>query len=167
MTITARTEGRKKNIFQQESPPTWTQEAYCLPCSDYSFCCPILADPLQLDWPPPRWTWLPPPTGWTWPPPGQLDLTPPSWIDLWPDPPGWIDLWLDTTTPLAGLTFDLTPPAGPDPPPWLDWPLTWPPLWTDRIVDGQTRVKTLPSPILRMRVVKTYRNQEDLLQISP
>ena len=29
------------------------------------------------------------------------------------------------------------------------------PLWTDRFVEGQTRVKTLPSPILRMRAVES------------
>ena len=71
----------------------------------------------------------PPPGSWTWPPPAG------------PDPP-----WLDLTPPLAGpappCQLDLIPPR-------LDWGLT-PPLWTDR----QTRVKTLPSPILRMRAVK-------------
>ena len=28
------------------------------------------------------------------------------------------------------------------------------PLWTDRLMDGQTRVKTLPSLVLRTRAVK-------------
>ena len=50
----------------QESPPAWTQEAYRPLCSEYSFCCPILADPPstpRLDWPdpPPDWTDPPPP----------------------------------------------------------------------------------------------------------
>ena len=29
----------------------------------------------------------------------------------------------------------------------------YPPLWTDRLMDGQTRVKTLPSLVLRTRAV--------------
>ena len=31
----------------------------------------------------------------------------------------------------------------------------YPPLWTDRLMDGQTRVKTLPSLVLRTRAVIT------------
>ena len=83
---------------QQESPPVWTQEAYCPPCSEYSFCCPILADP------PPSWPltppadWPSPPAGW---PPRLAD--PPSWLTHppagWPPPAeGWVS-WL--TTPLG------------------------------------------------------------------
>ena len=30
---------------KQESPPAWTQEAYCPPCSEYSFCCPTRVPP--------------------------------------------------------------------------------------------------------------------------
>ena len=52
---------------QQESHPAWTQEAYRPPCSEYSFCCPILAAPPG---------WLTPPPGW---PPPQLTDTPPGW----------------------------------------------------------------------------------------
>ena len=61
-----------------ESPPAWTQEAYRPPCSEYSFCCPILADL--------------PPLGWTDPPPGWV-----SWLTPPPAPPvdrqnhGWMD----------------------------------------------------------------------------
>ena len=75
------------NNVKQESPPAWTQEAYCPPCSEYSFCCPILAHP------PPRW------------------LTPPSWLD-W-SPPGWTDPPPSWTDPPAGLT----PPRLDWPPP--------------------------------------------------
>ena len=39
-----------KKVLREESPHTWTQEAYHPPCSEYSFCCPILADPPT--WPP-------------------------------------------------------------------------------------------------------------------
>ena len=35
--------------IKQESPPAWTQEAYCSPCSEYSFCCPNWVPPLS--WP--------------------------------------------------------------------------------------------------------------------
>ena len=101
----------KRNLIEQESPPAWTQEAYRPPCREYSFCCPILADPPP---PPPSWT----PPCWTWPPPGQLDLTPPR-LDLTPFP-GQLDL----TPPPAGpdplpwaARPDPPPPAGPDPPP--------------------------------------------------
>ena len=84
---------------QQDSSPAWTQEAYRPPCSKYSLCCPILADPPP---PPHRLDLTPPPVGPD--PPPRLDLTPPGWT--WPPrldltPPGWT--W---------------PPqlAGPDPP---------------------------------------------------
>ena len=33
------------------------------------------------------------------------------------------------------------------------WDMGTPPLWTDRLMDGQTRVKTLPSLVLRTRAV--------------
>ena len=89
----------------QESPPVWMQEAYRLPCSEYSFCCPILADP--PDWP------------------------------TQPNPPGW-----------------LTPPADWSPPGWGSWSppqLSW---LTDPPPPDVNRLKTVPSPILRMRAVK-------------
>ena len=37
-------------LHKQESPPAWTQEAYRLPCSEYSFCCPTWVPPI-LTWP--------------------------------------------------------------------------------------------------------------------
>ena len=52
------------------SPPAWTQEAYCLPCSEYSFCCPNW---VPLSWPGGTllggvtWgypTWVPPVLTW-------------------------------------------------------------------------------------------------------
>ena len=125
------------HVWIQESPPAWTQEAYRLPCSsEYSFCCPILADPPpppRLDLTPPvGWTWpTPPPAGWTWLPPCRLDLTPPQ-LDL--TPPSQLDL----TSPLPAGP-DPPPSAGPHPPPshphcldltppgWTDTP---PPPWT-------------------------------------
>ena len=66
---------------------------------------------------------------------------PPSWTD--PPPAG-----LTHPTPLAGLT----PPRLTDPPSQLDWPPSaesadWPPP------PDVDRLKTLPSPILRMRAV--------------
>ena len=98
-------------IFKiQESPPAWTQEAYRPPCSEYSFCCPILADP------PPSWLTHPPPAGWPTNPP------PLGW------PPGWL------TPPLAGWPPPrLTDPPSPthlwlaDPPPGWPPPADWPP----------------------------------------
>ena len=142
-----------RNYHKLESPPAWTQEAYCPPCSsEYSFCCPIFADP-----PPPGWTWPPrqldltppagpdPPASWTWPPlagpdpPCQLDLNPPPQLDLTPpcqldltspagsDPPTswtWPPRQLDLTPPQLDLTPP--PPAGPDPhPPGVDWQTKW------------------------------------------
>ena len=137
---------------KQESPPAWTQEAYRPPCSKYFLCCAILAEP-----PPPPAGGLTPPS-WTWPP--RLDLTPPP---TGPDPPSRLDL----TPPKLDLNhppqLDLPPPppldltAGlrTDPPPRLDWGLTPPPRGqTESWMDGQMRVKTLPSSILRMRAVK-------------
>ena len=102
---------------QQESPPAWTQEAYRMPCIEYSFCCP---------------TWVLPPHadlamgGGTWP--GSPLAGYPPWLDLagyspnltWsggvpdqgtPPPPSRVPPQLD----LAGYP----PPAGPGrvPPP--------------------------------------------------
>ena len=99
---------------------------------EYSFCCPILADPPRLT--PPGWPTpvVDPPLPW---------LTPPSW------PP-----WLTTTPP------PFCPPGLPPPPPilashppgWSPPPNEWvgwltPPPPVDRQMDGQTRIKTLPS----------------------
>ena len=60
------------------------QEAYCPPCSEYSICCPILADP------PPHWLTWPPPADW--PDPPQLTDPPPAGT---PPPPRWLThpLW--------------------------------------------------------------------------
>ena len=74
-------------------------------------------------------SWLTPPP----PPPAGPD-PPLGWTEDWP-PPGW------TCPPPASWTW---------PPPRLDWGLTPPPGGQ---TEGQTRVKTLPSPILRMRAV--------------
>ena len=57
---------------EQESPPAWTQEAYRLPCSEHSFCCP---------------NWVPPQQGTPHPdlrPPGRV---PPLRLDLVGYPP--------------------------------------------------------------------------------
>ena len=60
------------------------QEAYRLPCSEYSFCCPILADP-PPGWPPPRLTpppgWLTPPADWPPPKAESAELPPPPDVD--------------------------------------------------------------------------------------
>ena len=80
------------------------------------------------------------------------DADPPSWTD----PPHWLTPPAVLTWPplLAGLTppswTDLTPPASwtnLTPPPQLDWPDPPP---------NVNRLKTLPSPILRMRAVITW-----------
>ena len=122
-----------KPLRKQESPPAWTQEAYRLPCSDYSFCCPILADP-------------PPPTGWTWPSPPPAGPDPP--LPAGPDPPpptGW------TWPHLASWTW-LPLPAGPDPPPGWTWPpcqldLTpRPPSWTEDWPPPLAELRTDPPP---------------------
>ena len=119
---------------KQESPPAWTQEAYRPPCSEYSFCCPILADP-------PPWLTPPTPPGWlTWLP-WLTDPPPPA---DWPDPPsaGWL-------TP---------PPPRLDWPPQLDWPppaesADWPPPC--RQTDRHVSKHYLPV-VLRTRVVTTH-----------
>ena len=113
---------------------------------------------------PPAWTWPTPPPPWLthpsppgWPTPPPL-LTHPSPL-LTPPPPGW-----PTPTPLADpplprLTHP-SPVADPPLPPGWTWPtppprldLTHPPRGQ---TEGQTRVKTLPSPILRMRAVNIH-----------
>ena len=127
------------------------QEAYCPPCSEYSLCCP---------------TWVPPLGGTqSGTPRGVPSQVPPRGVPQvapggYPDPPGG--------------TWSGTPPGGVPRPPLGGYPVrggTWsgtpllphgilgnvakhygiwvPPLWTDRLMDGQTRVKTLPSLVLR------------------
>ena len=85
------------------------QQAYRPPCSEYSFYCPILADPPSADWHPPLADW-----------------PPPSW-----------DSWL-TLSPLAEFA---------------NWPLPPPAESADWTPLDVNRLKTLPSPILRMRAV--------------
>ena len=94
--------------------------------------------------PPPRQLDLSPPPGWTWPTPPQAGPDSPPQA-AGPDPPWQLDL-----TPPGQL--DLTPP-----PSW-----TWPPPVDRQIcgwMEGQTRVKTLPSLILRTRAVITHRGR--------
>ena len=116
---------KDKQIYvRQESPPAWTQEAYRPPCSKYSLCCPILADPPPAGPDPPSPSPAgpdPPPSPLAGPDPPRLDLTPAPRLDLTPPRPGW------TWPP---------PPAGPDPP-RLAGPD--PPCGQ---TDRQTRVKT-------------------------
>ena len=155
--------------IKQESPPAWTQEAYCL--QEDARCWPPpsswtwpprqldLTPPCQLDLTPPA-AGPDPPGSWTWPP-QQLDLTPPG---SWPDPPGswtWPDPPLaagpDPPTPYPPWQLDLTPPPGSWtwPPPPASW--TWPPPsqldLTPPPKCGQS--ENITFPILRMRAVIT------------
>ena len=89
----------------------------------HTACRVVTTHSVVLSWltPPPPLPAGPDPPGWTWPP-SQLDLTP---------PPHWLDL---------------TPPSWTWPPP--SWTEDWPPPprgQTESWMDGQTRVKTLPS----------------------
>ena len=149
--------------IKQESPPAWMQEAYRPPCSKYFLCCAILADP------PPAGPDPPLPPGWTWPtPPPPAGPDPPLPPLAGPDPPLPPRLDLTHPSPLAGPDPPLPPSwTWPTPPPRLD--LTHPP-WLDLTpphgdpppcgqTEGQTRVKTLPSPILRMRAVNIATSQ--------
>ena len=146
--------------YQQESPPAWTQEAYCPPCSKYSLCCPNWVTP------PPVLTWLGgypaggtqvgTPLGRVPPHPdlarGYLPGYPPGRVPPSRVPPGRVPP--HRVPPRQGTPqLDLAGyPPGPDRvPPRLPHGILgnvakhygiWvPPLWTDR----QTRVKTLPS----------------------
>ena len=136
------------NTNKQESPPAWTQEAYRPLCSKYSLCCPNWLPPRQgtpqAGYPPCQGT-----------PPGQgtpCQGTPPGRV-----PPQGT---LRQGTPLGRVPpHQGTPPAGPGrvpPPPAAPWHFgkcckaLWdtgtPPCGqTDWWMDGQTRVKTLPS----------------------
>ena len=167
-------------ICQQESPPAWTQEAYRPPCSEYSFCCPTRV-------PPPGWypdLGTPSPQGGVPrprypPPPGG------GYPDLGPPQGGYPDL---STPPWGGYPDLGTPPRGGTrtsvPPPWggvrvpprlphgilgnvaKHYGIWVPPLWTDRLMDGQTRVKTLPSLVLRTRAVMNHHNALQLTTVQ-
>ena len=104
------------------------------------------------------------PRGVTWPgyPPrrGVLpDLgTPPGGVPDLGNPPGGVP---DLGNPPGGGPDPGTPPGGTPPPlphgilgnVAKHYGIWVPPLWTDRLMDGQTRVKTLPSLVLRTRAV--------------
>ena len=143
----------KLNIKVQESPPAWMQEAYCLPCSKYSLSYP---------------NWVPPGQGTPWQGTPQQGTTPSrvpphqgtpqqctplaGYPPRVPPPPGRVP---------PGYPHQGTPPPGYHP--WLDlagyppWAAPWhsgkccKALWdmgtppVDRQMEGQTRVKTLPS----------------------
>ena len=100
-----------------------------------------------------------------YPPPGggtRISVPPPG--GGYPD--------LGTPPPQGGYPDLGTPPGGGVPGPWYPPPRLphgilgnvakhygiWvpPPLWTDRLMDGQTRVKTLPSLVLRTRAVMSH-----------
>ena len=125
-------------VIEQESPPAWTQEAYRPPCSKYSLCCSIFADP-PPGWPtppplltllPPADPPLPPPPHWPTPPPTDPPL-PPGWPTPPPllIPPADIPSPADPPLPLADPPLPPadppSPPADPSLPPC--WPLP-PPL---------------------------------------
>ena len=105
-------------ILKQESPPAWTQEAYRPPCSEYSFC------PGRGGGVPDR---VPPLGGPGTPPRGDLD--PPRGGSGYPR-----GVWV--------------PPGGSGYPPhclMAFWEMLqsimgygYPPLWTDRWMDGRT-----------------------------
>ena len=97
----------KNNV--QESPPAWTQEAYCPPCSEYSFCCP---------------NWVPPPI-LTWPGGVPYLGNPPSRVSPILTCPGGYPTWV----PLAGYPPGRVLLAGYPPsrvPPWQGTPLAGP-----------------------------------------
>ena len=95
-------------IYEQESPPAWTQEAYRPSCSKYSLCCSnwVPPPPSCPGWgaggyptrvPPQQGTPLPlgrvpPPPGWTW------QGTPPQVSAPWHSGKCCKALW-DTGTP--------------------------------------------------------------------
>ena len=104
-----------ERIFEQESPPAWTQEAYRPPCSEYSFCCPTRVPPpggVPDPGTPPGGTRTPPPRGGTRTPPGGVPDpgTPPGGVPA--PPPGGVP------GPPQGTLTQVPPPGGyPDPPP--------------------------------------------------
>ena len=116
---------RSQNIFKQDSPPAWTQEAYRPPCSKYSLCCPNWVPPPRPGYPPSQGT----PPGY---PPGQG--TPPSWTWQGTPPPRLPHDILGNVAKHCGI--------------WVP-----PPLWTDRLMDRHVSKHYLPV-VLRTRAVK-------------
>ena len=110
-----------KNYLLQDSPPAWTQEAYCPPRSKCSLCWSVGGGgtPQPGMGYPPTWDGVPPPT-WDGVPPWTWDGV--HLPRIWDGVPPWPDLgW---GTPLPRLGCELT-----------------------------NKLKTVPSPILRMRAV--------------
>ena len=113
-------------ILRQESPPAWTQEAYCPPCSKYSLCCP--------NWvPPPSWpgrggtllggylTWVAParvPPILTWPGGTWLGTPQPGYPPPgYPTPPTRVPP--DQRTSHQGTPSPTRVPPARVPPQWL------------------------------------------------
>ena len=128
--------------MRQESPPAWTQEAYRPLCSKYSLCCPNWVSP-PARVPPSQGTPQPGYPPWPGYPPARVPLQP--GYPLPPLGPGYPPARIPPQLDLAGY-----PPAAP----WHSgkcckalWDMGTPPV--DRQIDGwmegQTRVKTLPS----------------------
>ena len=164
-------EGKQYEL--QESPPAWTQEAYCPPRRKCLLCCSVSwqwaeggVPHLVLDWGgysrvPPIWTrgWG---TSWTWdgvPPTWTWDgYHPVSWMGY---PPAWT--WDGVPPPPGHLLWGKAPPWllewGNPPPVDLWWGLPPPPqsagwgkppppeMWTDRHLWKQY----LPSYFVRGR----------------
>ena len=155
-----------KQCSKQESPPAWTQEAYRPQRIKYSISFPRWGT-LPSNCTPSQAWWGVPEVGYPQAevPPSQVWWGYPNWSTPWQGyPPARSDESTQGGVPLArsdrgylrwGTPWEGTPsqvwwggyPAGwtwlgYHPPSW-----TWPgyPLWTDRMMDGQTRVKTLPS----------------------
>ena len=160
----------------QESPPASTQEAYRPPCSKYSLCCPNWVPP-RPGYPPgqgtplarvppsarvPPWPGYPPSQGT----PGQGTPGQGTPLARVPPRPGYPPARVPPTRlpPQPGYP----PQAGPGRvPPWLPhgilgnvakhYGIRVPPPCGQ--TEGQTRVKTLPSLVLRTRaVISTDRN---------
>ena len=141
---------KNKTNKQQESPPARTQEAYRLPCSEYSFCCPTWVPPQQgtpQSWPGRGGTWpgsphQGTPRGGTWsgtPPggvPGQVPPrggtqsgTPRGGTQSGTPPGGYLVRYppggLPSQVPLLGGTWPGYPPSQGTPHPDLAGGGTW------------------------------------------
>ena len=137
-----------KLLKSQESPPTRTQEAYCPPCSDYSFCCP---------------NWVPPPPDLAGGVPylGNLPVRVPPQA-AYPSPSGRVP---PDRVPPPGWTWKGIPLVSA---PWHSgkcckvlWDMGTPPLWTDRWKDRRVSKHYLPV-VLRT----TYVNMETMCSIQ-